>query len=254
MTLLIIFAAGLFLGSFANVCIYRIPRGESIVSPASHCVKCGRPIKWFENVPLLSFILLCGKCAGCGARISFRYPAVELITGLAFLFVGMRFGLQPITYFFLTFTLALIIISGIDFTHQVIPDAIAYAILILGLASSWLNPLLGCGIKMRVINSASGAVIGFLIILLIMYAGEKIFKKEAMGGGDAKLLAGIGAFAGCKVIDILIIASVLGSIFGVYMLLSKRIERRGYIPFGPFLAAAAYISFFLPGSIFSFFL
>jgi leader peptidase (prepilin peptidase) / N-methyltransferase len=250
-----LFLLGLVLGSFANVCIHRIPRDESVVHPPSHCPSCGAVIPWYHNIPLISYLVLRGKCAGCGVRISLQYPAVELITGLAFLFLGMKFGMHPVTFFYAAFALALIIISGIDFRHQVIPDVLVYIIFGMGIISSFFNPLLAGYWGFRILNSVLGAASGLLLIMLIMFIGKKIFKKDAMGSGDAKLLAGIGAFLGPhRILAVLFIASVFGSLFGLFLIITKRIDRKDYIPFGPFLALAAYLNLYLPGAIFSFLL
>jgi len=245
--LFLVFISGLLLGSFANVCIYRIPRGESIVYPASHCPACNAGIKWYQNIPLISFILLRGKCSSCKASISIQYPLVEFIAGSAFLLIGIRFGLQPLFFSYLLFTLILIIISGIDYFHRVIPDILSYALLGIGLAASVFNPLLGTGWKDRIFSSAAGAAAGALLILFIMVIGKIIFKKEAMGSGDLKLLAAIGAFEGPqKTFTTLVLAAVFGSIVGLALIFNKKIDRKDYMPFGPFLALGAFMNIVLP--------
>lgn len=243
---------GLLLGSFANVCIHRIPREESIVYPPSHCPACNTGIKWYQNIPLISYALLRGKCSNCKASISIQYPLIELVTGLAFLLIGMKYGLQPVLFSFLPFTLVLIIISGIDYFHRIIPDILSYALFFIGLTTSILNPLLGPDWKTRIFSSATGAGLGVLLILFIMIIGGKIFKKEAMGAGDLKLLAGIGAFVGPqKTVATLVLAAILGSIIGLALIFNKKIDRKDYLPFGPFLALGAYLNLMLPFSFFN---
>lgn len=242
-----IFIIGLIFGSFANVCIYRIPRSESLLHPGSHCPACNTPIAWYDNVPVLSFLLLGRKCRACSAPISPRYPAVELVTGLAFLLVGIRYPFDPMLAVYLYFTFALIVISAIDLEYMEIPDLFTYSFIAIGLAVSFANPSLGEDIIPRFLNSLAGAVAGGGGLFLAGWIGAKIFKKEAMGGGDVKLLAGIGALLGLpRMFMALFIASLLGSIVGIYLISAGKMQRRQYLPFGPFLAMAGYAGLFLP--------
>lgn len=238
---------GFLLGSFANVCIYRIPAGGSVVRPGSHCGSCRTPIAWYDNIPLFSFMVLRARCRRCGAPISWQYPLVELLTGLSFLMIGIFFPPQPVVPFLLYFAFVMIVISGIDIPHQIIPDVFSVSLIAAGLAASVFNPLLGYAPVERLINSLIGAASGGGVLILLGLVGTWMFKKDAMGGGDVKLLAGIGAFIGLpKVLATLFIASCFGAIVGGFMLLTNKLERRGYIPFGPFLALGGYLNLFMP--------
>lgn len=245
--LILITLAGLLIGSFANVCVCRIPEGGSVVSPGSHCCSCQAPIAWYDNIPLISFIALRARCRHCGAAISWQYPLVELLSGVSFLMVGIYYPLQPIVPFLLYFTFVMIVTSGIDIPHQIIPDVFSLSLIAVGLGASVLNPLLGSAPLERIIHSVVGAISGAGVLLLFGLVGSWMFKKDAMGGGDVKLLAGIGAFIGLpKVLSTLFIASLFGALVGGYLLMSSKIEKRGYIPFGPFLALGGYLNLFLP--------
>lgn len=242
-----VFAAGLLFGSFANVCIARIPNNQSVVTPGSRCPKCGTPIEWYDNIPLLSYALLKGKCRKCKTQVSFQYPLVEFSTGLAFVFVAMHLQFTPLLPFYLLFTLALIIISFIDYYHQIIPDVFSFGIIILGVGLASFSEALGPDVKSRLVNSVLGMVVGGGSLFALGFVGEKIMHKESMGGGDIKLMAGIGAMFGWEsAISVLFIASLIGSVIGVTLILSKKIERTGYIPFGPFIAAASYLYMLVP--------
>jgi leader peptidase (prepilin peptidase)/N-methyltransferase len=233
MVYVIIFLFGLLFGSFFNVCIYRIPRQESIVFPPSHCPACGAHIKPWDNIPVLSFMLLRGKCRTCQAHISWRYPLVELLTAALFVACLYLYGFEPLTVVYLVFGSALIVISFIDLDHQIIPDLISLPGLAVGVASSYFLPIAWY-------ESLIGALVGGGVILIIGYAGSIIFKKEAMGGGDVKLMAMIGAFLGWKLALLTIFfASLVGAVVG---LIAKIFTKKEYIPFGPFLSLGALLS------------
>jgi leader peptidase (prepilin peptidase)/N-methyltransferase len=239
----LLFLFGLLFGSFANVCAWRIPRGESIVFPGSHCPACGRPIPWFRNIPLLSYLVLRGRCADCGVRISPQYPIVEAVCGVLFAAQGFLFppGISLLLGLVLSF--ALLTLSVIDLHHQIIPDTFSLGLLAVGLASAAWNSTLPGGWAMRLLWSASGAALGFGFLLLLAWGGEKVFKKEAMGGGDIKLMAAVGAFMGWKgVFTTLFIGSSVGTVWVLLMMIRGRLARRDYLPFGPFLALGAWIS------------
>jgi len=247
------FILGLLLGSFANVCIYRMPLGQSIVSPRSHCPGCNNPIRWHDNVPLLSFILLKGKCRSCGAGIPLQYPLVELITGIVFASIAWRYPFKPLLAVYLFVALLLIIISGIDFLYMVIPDALCILIAIAGVASSFFNLSLGNDWKLRLLHSVGGAAFGAFSLLIAGYAGKKIFKQEAMGEGDVKLLCGLGALLGIPAtISTLFIASLAGSLAGITLIVTKKMHRRDYLPFGPFIALGAYFNIIFPKILMNF--
>lgn len=235
----LLFLLGLVLGSFFNVCIYRLPREESIVWPGSRCPHCGHPLKAKDNLPLVSFLLLKGACRYCQAPISIRYPLVEGISGAAAVLLGWRFGLTLVfLQSFLLFS-ALVVISFIDLAHQIIPDVISYPGMAVGLFFSWLTGTPGF----------SSALIGWLVgggILWLIAAGySKWTGKEGMGGGDIKLLAMIGAFLGWPgMLVTLFSAAFFGSLVGLGLMLIWKKERTFAVPFGPFLSAGAVIHLF----------
>jgi len=238
---------GLTIGSFINVCIHRMPRDESVCTPRSHCPRCGSLIRWYDNIPLLSYVLLGRKCRHCGAPISLQYPFIEGVTGLAFVAVAWFHPFDPITILYLYFAFALITTAAIDWYHQVIPDFFSYSLLCAGLAFSPLNASLGPDWHARLISAVMGAVTGFGVLYLIALLGEAVVGKEVMGGGDIKLLCGLGAGLGWeKVLSTLFMASLMGSIAGIVLIVIGRMRRRDYLPFGPFIACAAFINIFLP--------
>lgn len=251
---IIAFVFGLAVGSFLNVCIYRLPRGKSIVKPPSRCPKCKRRIKWYDNIPLISYILLGGKCRKCKRRISPRYFWVELITGLMFFFLMAKFGLSFNFFIFVIFICILIVVTFIDFEHFLIPDVLVLPGIVLGLAVSTRNILLADVPPLffdisyplsALLNSLTGAVFGFLSLFIVAILGEALFRKEAMGGGDLKLLAMIGAFLGWRNVFLtILVSSMVGSFIGIILILLKKKKRMEYIPYGPYLALGGLISIF----------
>jgi leader peptidase (prepilin peptidase)/N-methyltransferase len=228
------FVLGLVVGSFLNVCIYRIPAGLSIVSPPSSCPKCNHQIRWFENIPLLSFLLLAGRCAGCRARISFRYPLIEVLTGVLFLLVLYSFGLRLATPIYFLLVAGLVVITFIDLDHQIIPDVISLPGIVIGFFCSFFIPWVGW------LDSLLGIFLGGGLLLAIAWLYQVLAKRDGMGGGDIKLLAMIGAFLGWKsIFPIIFIASLAGSLVGVPLMLLQGADRRLALPFGPFLSLAA---------------
>lgn len=252
---IIAFIFGLPVGSFLNVCIYRLPRSKSIINPPSHCPKCNKKIEWYDNIPLISYLLLKGKCRNCKATISPRYFLVELLTGLMFFFLMFKFGLSLNFFIFAVFTCILMVITFIDLEHFLIPDVLVLPGIAVGLAVSTKNILLADLSPLffdvsyplsAFINSLTGAILGFLSLLVVALIGRALFKKEAMGGGDLKLLAMLGAFLGWKnVFFTIFISSLVGSVIGITLILLKKKGRKEYIPYGPYLALAGIISIFL---------
>ena len=239
-----IFILGLFFGSFANVVIRRIPYGNSIVQPASHCPKCLIPIKWKDNLPVISFLILRGLCRNCKIKISFEYPVVELLTGIYFLTAYFYFALTSIFFISIFLGLTLIIISFIDLHLRIIPDILTISLLIFGLASSFFNPV----VNFRILNSLSGALFGGTFLFLVAFLGAKIYKKEVMGGGDVKLLAAGGSFLGLQNIFLaLLIACFIGGITGLFLILIGNKKKSDFIPFGPFIAISILLVFFVRG-------
>ena len=227
------FIWGLFIGSFLNVCIYRMPRSESIVRPRSHCVHCKQAVKWYENIPLLSYIFLRGKCSSCKNPISPRYFVVELLTGILFVSFYSKFGLGLELLLFLIVGCGLIVASFIDLEHQLIPDTVSLGGLALGLLAS----IFYSGISF--LDSLLGAVVGGLSLYLIGVAGQAIFKKEAMGFGDVKFLTMLGSFLGWqKVLLIFFLAPFFGAGVGIVAKFKYKIDT---IPYGPYLSLAAVV-------------
>ena len=230
------FTIGAVIGSFLNVCIYRIPAGESIVSPPSRCPRCLTQIRWYQNIPLLSYILIRGHCASCRAPIPLRYPLVEALTGVLFLLVFLRYGLHPVTLVFWLFAAALVAITFIDLDHQIIPDVISLPGIVVGFACSFVVPWVNW------IDSLLGIAIGGGSLYLVAVGYELLTKKEGMGFGDVKMLAMIGAFLGWKAIfPVIFLSSLAGTLVGVPLMLIKRADGKLAIPFGPFLALGALV-------------
>jgi len=246
---ILIFILGLIVGSFSNVCIYRIPKNESIVYPASHCPKCRSKIKPVDNIPLLSFILLKGRCRNCKSKISIQYPIVELLTGLIYLIIYLIYGLNIQTLVYIILSSALIIIAFIDLNEQIVPDVISLPGIVIGFIISFFVSYISF------INSALGVFVGGGIILVIGLTGSVIFKKEAMGGGDVKLAAMIGAFLGWRYIIIsLFLGFFIGALAGIILILSKIKSREDAIPFGPFIVLGSFITLFWGEQIISWYL
>ncbi len=234
------FAFGAAMGSFANVLIHRLPMGLSIVSPGSRCPSCSARIRWFDNIPIVSYFILGGRCRACKTVISPRYPLVEALSGFLFAAMLFRFGIQPATAALALFAWALLVITFIDLDHRIIPDIISLPGTILGLAFSFVPGF------PRPMDSAIGVAIGAGFLFLILYAYEKIMGEEGMGLGDVKLLAMIGAFLGWQALPVtVLVSSLTGSIVGVgYALIKGESVRKFPVPFGPFLALGAIVHLF----------
>jgi leader peptidase (prepilin peptidase)/N-methyltransferase len=235
---------GFLLGSFANVCIHRLPRGKSVVAPRSHCPHCRRTIPWHQNIPLLSYALLRGRCGGCGWRIPWRYPAVEFVTGALVAAMFLLFRAEPASLVLGTLlTFVLVVMSAIDCRYFIIPDVLSIGLLAVGLVGAAFNPGLGEVPRDRVIASLVGASAGYVLLLALSIVGRWVWKKEAMGGGDVKLMAGVGAFVGWEGVGAtMLIASLSGTLVALVQMARRRITRRSYLPFGPFLAVGAWVA------------
>lgn len=237
------FIFGAAVGSFLNVCIFRIPAGESIVKPLSQCPHCHHPIRFYDNIPIISFVVLRAKCRDCGENISWRYPLVEFITGLFALLLFIKFGLTLNFLVFFVFTAVLITISFIDLDHQIIPDILSLpGIPIFFLAAIFI-------VKIPWHEALIGLLVGGGVLFLIAFVYEKLSKREGMGGGDIKLLAMIGGFLGWKsLIFVLLFSSFAGALVGLLAMIIKKKDMKYAVPFGPFLsaAAAAYIFWGVP--------
>ena len=241
-TLLTVFSFlfGLIIGSFLNVCIYRIPLKKSLITPPSNCPFCGEKIKFYDNIPVISYLILRGKCRACRAPISIRYPVVELIVGLLSLALFSKYGLSPIYFFSFIFVAVLVTISFIDLHHKIIPDIISIPGILLGVFVSMFS--FG---RVSWLESLIGAIGGGVFLFLVAVIFERITGKEGMGGGDIKLLAMIGAWMGWRSLPfIILLASLSGIIIGGGALLLSGRGVRVRIPFGPFLSIGALIYFF----------
>ncbi len=239
MTVLFVAVAGLVLGSFFNVVIYRLPRGLSLMRPPSSCPGCGVRIKPYDNVPVLSYLVLRGKCRQCGRKISAIYPAVEALTALGFVLVYINSGRALGLEFFAgcVFTGALIVLGFIDYSHQILPDAITLPGLVLALVYSFFrNDLTFRG-------ALVGAVVGAGFLLFVYGAYYLIRKKEGLGMGDVTMLLMIGATLGLmRTLLTLILGSFVGALVGVYVILRRGKDFQFALPFGTFLAPAAFVS------------
>lgn len=245
--LVVSFAYGLIIGSFLNVCIYRIPKGASLMSPPSSCPSCGAIVRPSDNVPIFSFLRLRGRCRECGAPISWRYPAVELLTGLAFLAMYAKFGLTARTLAGLFLVSILIVVSFIDFDTKKIPNAIIFPAIgagvflaLIGLAGFQALPLLAEGAAQPVV----GFVAGGGSLLAVALIAPLVFKKDALGGGDIKLAAFIGFFLGGYVLMALFFSFLFGAIAGMILIARGALSRGDAIPFGPYIAAGALFTLF----------
>ena len=244
----ILFVLGSLIGSFLNVCIYRMPRNQSIVWPSSRCPRCSNQIKFYDNIPIVSYyFLLRGRCRSCKEKISGRYPLVEALNAFFYMFVFWRFGLGWSFAIYSLFCSAMIVITFIDYDFQIIPDRITLPGIPLGLlvgAFFMPDPFLratALGFKASII----GAVSGFSFFYMVAFLSIKILKKEGMGGGDIKMMAMVGAFLGWKaVILTTFLGSLFGSIIGIGLMVFKGRDKGSLIPFGPFLAAGALVSLF----------
>ena len=239
----LIFSLGACLGSFANVCIYRLPKNKQIVSGRSFCPKCKKKINWYDNLPLISFIILNNKCRNCKRVISSRYFIVELITGISFLLIYLNFK-NPYTIIFLSIlSLILIMIFFIDLENFIIPDSLNFIVMGLALLKNFL-PNFDTSLIHEINQSIIGGMVGYLSIWLIIYLYKTFKKIDGMGFGDAKLMAGIGLLFGWQSIPfILFVSSILGLIFVVPSLIKKQKTMRTEIPFGPFIILACLIYF-----------
>lgn len=253
----IVFLFGSAVGSFLNVCIYRIPRKLSIIVPSSRCPSCNTPIRPLDNIPLVSFVLLGGRCRYCKVKISLRYPLVEFLNAILYVVVVWRFGLGWHTLFYFVFCSALIVITFIDLDFRIIPDKITLSGIPLGLIAGTFilpDPFLRfslLGIK----NSFIGMLGGFVFFYLVALAGSAIFKKEALGGGDIKMMAMIGAVMGWKAVLLTtFLGSLSGALIGIALMVAQGGGRMMKIPFGPFLALGAVVTLFYGQEILSWYL
>lgn len=244
--LIVVFVLGATIGSFLNVCIFRIPEGKSVVRPRSSCPACGKLITWYQNIPIFSYLFLRGRCGHCGVDISIRYPAIEALTGALFVMVVWYFGIAPWTPFYLLFVAGLITITFIDLDHQIIPDVISLPGILVGFLSVFFVPWVTW------VDSIGGILLGGGLLYLVAELYFLLKKKEGMGGGDIKLLAMIGAFLGWKaVFPVIFLSSLIGTIIGIPLIYFTKSSGGLAIPFGPFLSVGAVIWLFWGNSILS---
>ena len=255
---------GACVGSFLNVCIYRIPRDESVVKPRSHCPHCGTLIPWYLNIPVASWLFLRGKCASCKGPIAFRYTLVELLTAMLFLAVFMKWAapvamhMLPIAHpliipVYWLFLAGLVLGTFVDFEHFIIPDSVTIGGMVAGPILSALVPALHArGVWWQgLLSSFIGMALGFGLLYAVAWIGEKAFKKEAMGFGDVKLMGAIGAFLGWHaVLFTVFVSSLLGSVVGLLLIAFGGVKMQSRIPFGPYLSAAALIWVFWGPALF----
>ena len=233
----IVFTTGLLMGSFFNVCIHRIPKKESIVFPASHCTTCNAKLNGPDLIPVLSYLCLRGRCRYCHAKISVRYPLIELLTGSVYLALAVRFGMEKIFVAYAVLCSFLIIAAAIDMEYQIIPDGLILAGGIFGILLS----LAGWSVSWQ--DSSAGMLFGGGVPLLIAFLFWKVRHKEGMGGGDGKLMGLVGLFLGWKQAALSILLSIYaGGLFGGILLLLHRKKKDDAIPFAPFIAIGTFLS------------
>ncbi|GAB6075592.1 prepilin peptidase [Desulfurobacterium crinifex] len=237
MEYLMAFIFGTIVGSFLNVCTYRIPMGESVIYPSSHCPKCGEKIKWYDNIPIISYLILRGKCRNCGEKISVQYPLIELLTGILTAGVIWRYGVSFVSLYFLILIYVLIVVSMIDLKTMLVPVKLCYFAMVAGILLSLFVPVISFK------DSILGASFGAGIILFIIETYYIFTGKEGMGYGDANIMAVIGAFLGWeKVLLTIFFASLIGSVVGIALMVLKGKNVKFALPFGPFLSAGTYIT------------
>ena len=239
----LVFFLGIVLGSFANVCIHRLPKNKQVIIGRSFCPKCKKKINWYDNLPLFSFLILKMKCRNCNKKISYRYFIVELLTGIIFLIIFLSFNSLATLIFLCILSLILIMIFFIDLENFIIPDVLNFSIMFIALLKNFL-PNLNTSFIQEINQSIIGGIVGYLSIWIIIFLYKTIKKIDGMGLGDAKLIAGIGLLFGWQSIPfVLFISSVLGLIFVIPSLLSKKKNMRSEIPFGPFIIASSIVYF-----------
>jgi len=227
----LIFLFGLCIGSFLNVCIYRIPESKSIVRPRSMCPNCGTLIRFYDNIPILSYLILKGKCRHCDASISFRYPVIEFLSGLFAVGVSLKYGITLEAAIYYVFVATLLVITFIDIDHRIIPDVITLPGIPIFFAASFAVP------QITFVESLIGILVGGGSLFLVAWLYHLLTKKEGMGGGDIKLLGMMGAIIGWKgVLFTIFVASAIGTVSGLLIMLKTRKTMKLAVPFGPFLA------------------
>ena len=242
---IIVFIFGSIWGSFGNVCIHRIPDNISVISDRSYCPSCKKLIKWYDNIPLLSFIILKAKCRSCSAKIKTKYFIIELISALSFVLIFHLYGISLTTLLLFILSICFIIIFFIDLQHFIIPNEITYPLMIIGFLKSF-DPNLNLHLFPNFINSLIGGIFGFTIIWLIIFIYKKLRNKDGMGLGDAKLLSAIGFWFGWVSIPFIIFfSSAIALLSVVPDLIKKKKQLSSQIPFGPYLIIGNLVFLFL---------
>lgn len=234
---LLIFIYGLIIGSFLNVCIYRIPRGESIAWPGSHCPACSHDLKWYDNIPLFSYLMLRGKCRYCKTTISPQYPLVESLNAFAYIIIYLKFGFEVDFIFYSLMSSVLVAIIFIDLKEMIIPDSLVLSVLVMSIIHKAVNYFL-YGISPELIGSILGLLLaGGLFLAIVIVSGG------GMGGGDVTLIGALGFVLGVKFIVLNIFLSfMLGAIISIFLLAAKIKTRKDPIPFGPFIVLGFFIT------------
>lgn len=236
---ILIFLYGLLIGSFLNVCIYRLPREESVVFPSSHCPKCGENLRWYDNIPLFSYLALRGRCRYCRVTISSQYPLIELLNGLLYLFIYFYYGFSLEFIFYALVFSTLICIALIDLKEMIIPDILVLILFSLAIVYKLLNYIL-YGVALNILDSLLGLLVGGGIFLLIL-----ILSKGGMGDGDITLMAALGFILGFRLVFLnILLAFILGAFISLFLLGFKIKSKKDPIPFGPFLIISFTISLF----------
>lgn len=237
--ILLIFIYGLIIGSFLNVCIYRIPRKESIIFPASHCTVCNNKIKWYDNLPVFSYIKLKGKCSYCNEKIVIQYPIIELLNGTLYLLLFYKFNLSINFIFYALISSTLIVVTIIDLKEMIIPDELVIVVLILSALHKITNYYVS-KIPINLFDSLGGLILSGCFFLLIV-----ILSQGGMGGGDVSLIGSIGFVLGVRLITLNILLSfILGGVLSMFLLGTKIKSRKDPIPFGPFIVLGFILTLF----------
>ncbi len=246
---IIFLTLGLLFGSFLNVCIYRLPLGQSIVWPSSHCPECKTKIKSWDNIPVISYLFLRGKCRSCKSKISLRYPVVEILTGILFCALFIKFGFSTDVIVFLLLAALLVVISFIDIEYKLILNKITIPGLIIGAALTWQLS------SQSLFQIAIGMILGGGLLVAVAILGRGMFGKESMGMGDVKMAAMIGAFVGAQGITLsLFLGFIIAGIFSSIGIALKKMKRTSYIPFGPFIALGTIVYIFFGEQIINWYL
>lgn len=244
-----VFVFGLCIGSFMNVCIYRLPASKSVIHPPSMCPNCGSSIRFYDNIPVLSYLLLGGRCRHCKVPVSLRYPLVELMSGVFALGVLMKFGLTLEALVYYGFIAVLLLITFIDLDHQIIPDVITLPGIPIGFIAALALPTL------TYTDSILGLIAGGGSLFIVAWTYNRITGKDGMGGGDIKLLAMIGTLLGWQgVLFTIFVSSAVGTLAGIIVMLRTRKGMKLAIPFGPFLAIGAIAYVFLGPALIAWYL